>query len=340
MGDGLKRFARVSLTGTLLLALLAGAAPVLGQTAAVAVDEENFRAEPGGAILAELLRGTLVTLGGSQGQWREATVEAWIWGRSVAVQDRPELELLVNASGENLRASPNGERIGRALGGMRLDRLETRGDWIRARRTGWIWFPSVEMVEGALGEEGASTAQPAAPSRSGGSSREFAAVSGSAHILSNPAGDTVARLRPGANVEVLAREGDWSRVRVEGWTYTGTIARDEAGSTAILADLPRDSLDAHPERYRGRLVEWSLQFIALQEAERFRTDFLQGEPYLLTRGPGEDPGFVYVAVPPDRRGEVESLSPLQRIRILARIRSARSALTGAPVLDLLEITGR
>ena len=35
-------------------------------------------------------------------------------------------------------------------------------------------------------------------------------------------------------------------------------------------------------------------------AERIRTDFYEGEPFLLARGPADENAFVYVAVPPER----------------------------------------
>lgn len=322
-----------SWAGGVILAFLAVAAPLDAQTAAVSVDTENFRSEPRGSILAELRRGTRLTLGEARGSWREATVEGWIWGRSVQEQRSGELDVVVNAGGENLRATPNGERIGRALGGMRLDRLESEGDWVRVRRTGWIWGPSLDAAEPA------STARPTRPAVERGG-REFAAVAEAAIIVDSPGGDTIARLPGGSRVEVISRDGDWSRVRIEGWTFSGGLAPPDSVAGGVLTGLSRDSLQADPVRYRGRVIEWAVQFIALQAAERFRTDFLEGEPFMLTRGPGDDPGFVYVAVGPEGLAEVQKLSPLARIRIRARVRTARSSLTGAPVLDLLEITAR
>lgn len=347
----MKRFRRSSLAGGAVLALLL-APPARAQNAIVAVDEENFRAVPSGEVLATLLRGTPLSLGEERGQWRQATVEAWIWGRSVREQQREDLNLLVNASGENLRASPNGDRIGRAEGGMRLNRLETRGDWIRVQRTGWIWAPSIDAASEPPQDtddapaprqarprgQAAAAAPAAAPAGSG--ARRFTALSGAAAVLEDPAGDTVAMTRPGATVEVVARDGDWSRVRIEGWVPSGAFAPSDSVAGAVLRQIPRDSLQERPEAYRGRLVEWTVQFIALQRAERFRTDFIEGETFMLTRGPSDDPGFVYVAVGADLIDEVRGLSPLQEVRVLARVRSVRSSLTGAPVLDLLDITGR
>lgn len=315
----------------LFIALGAAAPPVVtAQSAIVAVEQENFRAEPGGVILAELLEGAPLEPGETRGRWRQATLEAWIWAPSVRADDRDGHDLAVSAEdGENLRAAPNGRRLGRARSGMLLDRVEVRGDWVRVRRTGWIWEPSIRPAV----EQGAAPA----PVRE--STREFSPAGVGAIVRSSPGGDTLARLQPGASVEVLERDGDWARVRVEGWTFVASLGADSAGA-GVLTGVTRDELQAEPDVYRGQLLEWTVQYIALQEAERFRTDFLPGEHFILARGPGEDAGFVYVAVPSELLDEVDALTPLQRIRVLGRVRTAASALTGAPVLDLMEITGR
>ncbi|MFW6206210.1 MAG: hypothetical protein ACOC5I_03155, partial [Gemmatimonadota bacterium] len=247
----------------------------------------------------------------------------------VRADDRDGHDLAVAAEdGENLRASPNGRRLGRARTGMLLDRVETRDNWIRVRRTAWIWEPSVRL---------GGTDDTAAARSGSGTTREFTDAGLNAVVRTSPTGDTLAQLQPGASVEVLEREGDWVRVRVEGWTFAASLGADTAG---VLTDVDRETLQAEPDGYRGRLLEWTIQFIAVREAEPFRTDFLPGEPFILARGPGDDAGFVYLAVPRALLSQVNSLSPLQRIRVLGRVRSAESALTGAPVLDLVEITGR
>lgn len=318
----------------LCLILPAGAE---AQTGTVSVERENFRAAPQGTVVAEVLQGTELRLGQARDRWREATLEAWIWSASVQSESRDGHDLVVTASrGENLRAAPNGAILARARNGMLLERVEAQGNWIRVRRTAWVWEPSLEFDTAA---SAAGPRTPAAPSAEPGSSptREFS-IAGARGlvVLSQPAGDTLARVHQGGTVEVLARDGEWARVRVEGWTFTAGISGDD-GEGGILRDLPRSDLARDPARYRGRLVEWSIQFIALQQAERFRTDFIEGESFILARGPGDDAGFVYVAVSDEQLDAVRRLDPLQRIRILGRIRSPRSTLTDAPVLDLLEI---
>jgi hypothetical protein len=332
----------------LVLLILPGAGSA--QTGTVLVDQENFRVAASGNILAEVMHGTVLRLGASSGRWREATLDGWIWAPSLREERRGGHDLVVAPpEGENLRSGPGGEMIARLRPGMRLDYVETSGNWVRVRRTGWIWQPSLTVQAGdpapaptpapvarPTGERPEATA-PAAGTAAG-SGREFATAGATGLVvLTQPAGDTLARIQRGTSVEVLAREGDWARVRVEGWTSTSAVAPVDTAS-GVLRDISRADLARTPERFRGRLVEWSVQFIGVQQAERFRSDFVAGESFILARGPDDDAGFVYIAVPAERLSEVRRLAPLEHVRILGRIRTARSALTEAPVLDLLELT--
>jgi len=76
----------------------------------------------------------------------------------------------------------------------------------------------------------------------------------------------------------------------------------------------------------------------MERAEKIRTDFYEGEPFLLARTSTSGRSFVYVAVPPDRLGAVEGLIPLERVNVVGRIRTGAAALTGNPILDLIELT--
>ncbi|HUH11667.1 MAG TPA: hypothetical protein VMK65_01100, partial [Longimicrobiales bacterium] len=147
--------------------------------------------------------------------------------------------------------------------------------------------------------------------------------------------DSLGSLRAAAEVEVLRTEDGWARVRLEGWVPLAEL--EEVPGGAVLRGLTRAELAADPDRYRGRLVEWQLRFISLERAEAGRSEFGAGERYLLMRGPGAAPGFVYVAVADDALPRVRALVPLQAVRVLARVRMARSPLTGVPVLELLEL---
>ena len=158
-------------------------------------------------------------------------------------------------------------------------------------------------------------------------------------ILAAPDGDTLAVARPTGDVEVVRREGNWARVRLEGWMWIPVTAPDSAVGAAAETPSPVEpgELSRNPQAQAGRVVEWTLQFISLERAEAVRTDFFEGEPFLLTRFGGSDGPFVYVAVPTDRIQEVEGLVPLERIEVTGRVRTAASALTGVPILDLMSL---
>lgn len=316
-----------------LIGILLSPALAFAQNARVGAAEENFRAAPQGAALATVLRGAELRLGRAQGQWREVTLEGWIWSASVEEQKRDGHDLVVRASGgENLRAAPNGARIAHLRSGMLLDEVERQGNWVRVRRTGWIWGPSL-AAEGVSVATAQNATSRSAPSASGTAAWARMGHAGAA-LLGAPDQDTIAAIRPLTPVEVLAREGNWARVRLEGWVWVPSLAAP-ADTGDVLRNISPDVLSANPQGFQGRLIEWTVQFIALERAERIRTDFYEGEPFILARGPGEAAGFVYIAVPPDRVEQVERLTPLQRITILGRVRTARSPLMGAPVLDLL-----
>jgi hypothetical protein len=139
-------------------------------------------------------------------------------------------------------------------------------------------------------------------------------------------------------MEVLARQGNWVRVRLEGWSWAPLGEASESEGSSIVSALTPEDVAQNPEGHRGQVVAWELQFVSQESAERVRTDFYEGEPFLLTRATSPERAFVYVAIPPERLGEVEGLIPLERIRVVGRIRTGAAALTGNPILDLLELT--
>ncbi len=340
---------RIAACSLLVLGSIAGSAgPAIAQSVRVSVPEENFRKEPlvtGSNRLATVLEGAVLQVDSRQGRWVRATLEGWIWSPSLSATDRDGFDLIVsNPGGENLREAPQGEarRIARLLRGMLLDRVERRGNWMRVRRSAWLWSESVVEVEGADLEpvvaQDEATERPDVEPETARTSElpDRILVSGEqVHLHVSPSGDTLAALRPDANLEVLARQGSWARVRLEGWVWIpGTLPVDSAQATGDLA--PSD-VKANPDQYRGRQVRWRLQFVSVERAEPTREDFYQGEPFILARAMSGDQGFVYVAIPPELVGEAESLRPLQVIEVLGSIRTGSSALMGVPILDLIAL---
>ena len=318
-------------------ASLATAEPVLSQATVRVTVEENFRRAPQGLILGRIQSGTPLRRVGVQDSWTEASLEGWIWTASLQTTDREGMDLVVTATdGENLRDAPSGAILARLDEGTLLEAVEQGTGWTRVRRTGWIWTASVAPVTQATGSSSASSsgASQRVPTES---PRFLRAPEGSA-VLSAPDGDTLATTAAG-DLEVLAREGSWVRVRMEGWVWSPRTSegRDEDEATSSSPLTPADLSAADGARHEGSRVTWRVQFISLERAEAVRTDFYEGEPFILGRvGGGEGP-FVYVAVPPDRLGAAEGLTPLEMITVTGRIRRADSALTGTPILDLLAL---
>jgi len=154
----------------------------------------------------------------------------------------------------------------------------------------------------------------------------------SIELRTAPEGTSTARVESGAILTPLARADGWTRVRVEGWVRDDEVV---PADTALRLALSGADVRAAPERYRGTVVRWEVEFIAMQRADPLRRDLRSGEPYLLARGPGKESGLLYIAVPPALMIEVERLQPLQVLTVTARIRAGRSEPAGVPILDLM-----
>lgn len=356
--------------------------------------EATLRRSAAGAVVATLLRGAEVTPAAARGEWTRVTLEGWIFARSVGRTRREGYDLAVTAAGgENLRATPNGRVVARLRQGMLLDRLESRGDWIRVRRSGWIIrralagpppvetgavaraspapaepapagrtapakakaapkpkaaaerkaAPESEAGAGPTPEAGApqgpagATAQPPGAGASGagtGPAPSRVEVSRATSLRATPGGDSIGSLLPGATAEVLGRAGDWARVQLEAWIPETDVgpARDGA-----LVGVSAAEVRANPERYLGKVVEWRLQFIAIQTADELRSELPQGQPFLLTRGPLPEPGFVYVIIPRDRVAEFQGLAPLQELVLRVTLKAARTKYLATPVVELASV---
>jgi hypothetical protein len=319
-----------------LFLVLLGARSAPGQERATLRLEENLRADPQGVVLGRLAAGSSFTAVEVRDSWVRVEVQGWIWTLSVRTTDRMGFDLAVSvAPGENLRAEPQGAILGQLLEGALLERLESVPGWTRVRRLAWVWAPSVTLTAAVPPRRVEAPPASVAPEPVG---RWWRSGPEGASILSGPDGDTLARIRPGTELSVLAREGNWVRVRLEGWSWSPSAADPDSAVTVSLSEVTLPEVLREPGAHRGRVVSWELQFVSLERAERIRTDFFEGEPFLLMREAPPGNVFVYVAVPPERLREVEGLIPLERMRIVGRIRTGAAALTGNPILELLEMT--
>jgi hypothetical protein len=327
---------RTTLFSGILFGVLGGIHGLHGQGMATFRVEENIRSEARGVVLGRVLPGVALPVLSVEDQWVQVNLEGWMWTRSLQVTDLLGFDLVVSvAPQENLRTAASGEIMARLVDGTLLDRVESVPGWTRVRRAVWVWAESVEVT----GDTSIPPSiQPGAPPTEEGEDRWWRGEAGETPLLSGPDGDTLALARSGTDLRVLAREGNRIRVRLEGWSWAPEGGNAGAAASQGPSELTPAQASQDPEGSRGMTVTWELQFVSLERAEKIRTDFYEGEPFLLARTGVGDSQFVYIAVPPDRLGEVEGLIPLERIRVVGRIRTGAAALTGNPILDLLEFT--
>jgi len=122
---------------------------------------------------------------------------------------------------------------------------------------------------------------------------------------------------------------------MEGWVRESDLL--PVDSTLRIAISAAD-LRADPLGSKGKLVRWKVEILALQRADALRRDLVEGEPYLLARGPIGENAMLYLALPPALVDEARAITPLTIVQITARVRNGRSAPTNVPVLDVETLT--
>jgi hypothetical protein len=158
----------------------------------------------------------------------------------------------------------------------------------------------------------------------------------SAPVTGTEVAPAVGQIAKGAAVDVIGKDHDWVRVRLEGWVREADLA--VADST--LRVLSAADVRANPGAAQGKLVRWDVDAVALQTADALRTGLQPGEQYLLALGPGTEKTLVYIVIPANLIQTARSLPPMAPITVIARIRNGRSEPAGVPVLDLQSLTRR
>ena len=334
----------------LLLLVLGGVGPPAeGQDTKQVRRSSAFRKDPGGAELGMLEPGARVATGRAQGNWIAVTLDGWVYSPSVARTNRGGFDLVVSADGgENLRAAPNGAKVARLSRGALLDRRTTQGRWIRVRRGGWALKsafaapPSPAQTarrndgptagDGQGGQDGQTGRR--ADGQAGGSDGERVVAGTNALLSGEPGGTAVATLADGAEGEVVARSGEWVKLRIEGWVSASDVRPAEGGPRRGVSAA---EVRAQPERWLGQMLEWRLQLVAVREADALRPELPEGREYLLARGPLPESGFVYVVIPPAQADRFKAMPPLSELTVRGVLRAASTRWLPNPVLDLVEV---
>jgi hypothetical protein len=322
--------------GMLIFEVLAGVSFLEAQVRYRTTVPENFRraASASEVVLARIPEGTVVIGGRVGGDWIEVTLEGWIWSASVQADTQGDHDLRVlPQDGENLRTEASGSIVARLSRGALLDELNQQGNWIQVRRIGWMWSRSLELVD-----EPQSESTPPPPVAADSNARLDRAVTAQqTSLLTIPDGEERAVVNVDAPVRVLARSGDWVRVQTEGWIRETDLRPAAAG---VLEGVTGAEVRASPTEFEGRMLQWTVQYLAIQEADELRSEIPVGQPYMLARGPLPEAGFVYVMIPPAMLPEVERLAPLAQLVIIGRIRAARSRFLGNPIVELVDMAIR
>jgi hypothetical protein len=304
----------------LLLAMLLAVDPrgLLSQSPAASSSAARaLHSSPNGPNVGSLSSNAQTPRGETRDGWAQITLEGWIWERSLQKTARADYPLIVaERAGENLRAEPSGAIVAHLEPRTLLQELERKPGWIRVRRQAWV------RDDPAAAAPTVAAASPAAAPRSAGAA-SLPPASGTAARGGGPRPSPLAPPRTAASPSARTEPAPAD-------TSTGSIGEK-------LAAVPPARIAADPQAFIGRLVRWELQFISLERAEAIRTDFAEGEPFLLTRSVAGERTFVYVAVPADQLDQVKNLLPLERVTVTGRIRVGAAALTGRPIVDLVTI---
>ena len=291
------------------------AAPAAAQEEAELRAPASLHKEPAGIPLVSMPVGAPVETGEIKDGWNEATVEGWIYTTSTERTRRDGFDLVVTPDkGENLRRTPNGEVVGRVREGTLLERVGERGRWTKVRRHGWIPRKAIARPQAAppdeTGEAGQGTvpakqtaqAQQGTPAKPRGpsaprnvsptppaDSTERVHTDRQTPLAAAPEGGTMGVLQGGVPARVVARAGDQVKVLVEGWIPADAVTPSDSGA---MVGVTASEVRTNPDRFVGQTVEWRLQVIAVKAADELRAEMAPGQPYLLTRGPLPEPGFV------------------------------------------------
>jgi hypothetical protein len=305
----------------LVAALVFVVTPGAGQSAVTLTAEARFTKAPRGAVLGTLLSGAEVRPGRTSGAAVEVAFEGWLPTAALGPFTRDGFDRVVNRrGGEQLRLTPEGSIVARVSSGVGFVKVDTRGTWTRVRRTAWIEQKALP----AAGSQAA--APPAGPDRG--------VLARKAPLAVAAGGAVVGSVDSGVPARVIARSAGWTRLQLEVWVPDSLV---QTGDSGVLRGVSVAEVRANPSRYVGQVVEWRVQFVAVQKADELRPEIPLGQSYLLTRGPLPEPGFVYVVVPSSQVARFEAVPALKELTLRGTIRAAATKYLPTPVLDLVQV---
>jgi hypothetical protein len=339
----------------------------------VSVETENLRWAPDGRRIGRLHRGADLEVLGTRGRWLRVRTRGSFWSASAAGSGSART---VKPASENLRLAPGSEIVGVLDRGTALKVVGRAGRWLDVEVIGWMWAPSTRSLgagaKASAAEEAAARGDGAKEPRGGSSagdpgagsvteaaaapepapaapdgSRAMGGATGAAPapprtlalaapLRDAPGGKLVGHTLAGGTVVPLRTQGDWVKVRLEGWMHADGLAGAARGEGPVTVG----AVVADPASYRGAEVTWRLELISAARADSTRPDFREGEHYLLTRNAGGEHEHVYVVVSGAQAERLGKLPAFTVLTVRGVVREGRSRLVGNPILDLRELVGR
>jgi hypothetical protein len=302
------------------------------QSVTVEREGEPVFAEVRGARLGRVSAGASFASGDVSGGHTRITLDGWIFRSSVEPAARDGRDLSVSRE-ENLRDGPNGRIVARLLPGVLLDEIGRQGSWVHVRRD--VWLSNV----GLRGSQSSQASAPRPARQDQGAvaptaDPQRALVRRRLNLFRGPDSTAIGTLEAGVPVRITARAEGWVLIEAQAWVRENEIRLSD---NAILTGVSAAELRGAPEEFRGRLLRWTVQFLALQVADELRPDFQPGQRYVLARGPAPEYAFVYILVPNDKLADVQRLAPLASVEVVARVVAGRSAYLANPILELVDL---
>lgn len=342
------------------------------QSTMVTTTETDLTKDPAGVSLVHLAKGVSVATGAARDGSVQATVQGWITADALHDDTRGGFDVSVaTPGGVPLHASPGGgSALGTARFGALFDRLDTRGAWVHVRRTGWVAAAAIAAKSVAPPTEnpsravvGANDHSPQRPSRavvagandhspqhpsttispsqrtpppsatiptSGAAPPSSATILAGSSLALQPDGAPFANIETPVAGTVMEHQGGWTRLRIDVWVPDAAL-----GNAVTPGGITAADLRAAPDKYVGQNVDWTVEFLGVETADELRPEMPAGQPYLLTRGPLPEAGFVYVMIPKDSVDAFQRLDPLTKLRIRATIRAGKSRFLPTPIVELV-----
>ena len=304
-----------------MLLLTLATSALAAQTPARLERELRFTKAPGSPPLGSFLSGAEIIVGRPSGGALEVVLEGWLPSASLGPLNRDGFDAAVTKRPEELlRPATDAKPMAKVSANAGFQRLESDGKWTRVRRTVWVDQKALRAAAPATAPD------PAASDRG--------ALGLASPLAIVPGGVSIGSADSGTGLRVLSHASGWTRIQLDVWVPDSVV---RPADDLALQGVSQAEVRANPARYLGKVLEWRLQFVAIQKADELRPEIPQGASYLLTRGPLPEPGFVYVMISRSLLPRFEALPPLRDLTVRGTLRSASTKYLPTPVLELVEV---